>query len=203
MPAGRKREFDKKQALRTAMLVFWEKGYSGTALSELCAQMGINKPSLYSTFGNKEALHAQAIDFYFDHYGQTHLNQLNSLSLSVRECLSNFLTSIADMQFNCDLPKGCFVSLCASERVGDCLSDTTIKKIESLQEITETRLIDFFEQRKGCGELSEKFNTKQHCLLLGLLIHGSAVFARSGADVGEVKQSFTLALQGMNLNPLL
>ena len=46
------------------MRVFWQKGYEGTSLSDLTDAMGINRPSLYAAYGNKEALFRKALDRY-------------------------------------------------------------------------------------------------------------------------------------------
>jgi AcrR family transcriptional regulator len=64
MAGGRPRAFDVDEALDRALEVFWRQGYEGTALSDLTAAMGINLPSLYATFGNKEALFRQVLDRY-------------------------------------------------------------------------------------------------------------------------------------------
>jgi AcrR family transcriptional regulator len=61
---GRPRAFDMDQALHRAMLLFWRKGYLGTSLSDLTDAMGINRPSLYTAFGNKESLFRRALDHY-------------------------------------------------------------------------------------------------------------------------------------------
>src|ERR1700685_2343909 len=61
---GRPLGFDPEKALEAALRVFWKKGYQGTALSDLTAAMGINRPSIYATFGNKEALFRKALDRY-------------------------------------------------------------------------------------------------------------------------------------------
>jgi len=61
---GRPREFDTKEALSAALRVFWTRGYEGASLTDLTEAMGITRPSLYSAFGNKEALFKQALDLY-------------------------------------------------------------------------------------------------------------------------------------------
>ncbi len=61
---GRPRAFDMDKALESALEVFWRKGYDGTSLTDLTEAMGINKPSLYAAFGNKEQLFLKAIEFY-------------------------------------------------------------------------------------------------------------------------------------------
>jgi AcrR family transcriptional regulator len=66
MAGGRPRAFDVDEALDRALEVFWRQGYEGTALSDLTAAMGINRPSLYATFGNKEALFRTVLDRYAD-----------------------------------------------------------------------------------------------------------------------------------------
>ena len=64
MAIGRPRAFDMNQALDRALDVFWRKGYEGASLCDLTAAMGINPPSLYAAFGNKEGLFRKALDRY-------------------------------------------------------------------------------------------------------------------------------------------
>ncbi|HSX63504.1 MAG TPA: helix-turn-helix domain-containing protein, partial [Pseudoxanthomonas sp.] len=61
---GRPRAFDRDAALRAAMLVFWQRGYEGASLGALTEAMGINRPSLYAAFGDKEALFREAVALY-------------------------------------------------------------------------------------------------------------------------------------------
>src|SRR5579863_9970793 len=61
---GRPRGFGANEALEAAMRVFWEKGYEGSTLADLTEAMGINRSSMYATFGDKEALFRLAIARY-------------------------------------------------------------------------------------------------------------------------------------------
>lgn len=61
---GRPRSFDKEAALQKALSVFADKGYESASLDELTTAMGINRPSLYAAFGNKENLFLQALEAY-------------------------------------------------------------------------------------------------------------------------------------------
>src|SRR5260221_6046735 len=63
-PIGRPRAFDIAEALEQALRVFWKKGYLGTSLSDLTGAMGINRPSLYAAFGNKQSIFRKALDLY-------------------------------------------------------------------------------------------------------------------------------------------
>ena len=197
MTAGRKREFDKEQALKAAMLVFWEKGYAGASLADLTASMGINKPSLYATFGNKEHLHRRALEWYGKHYGGSNLRILQDETIPVRQRLEKFLDAIAVMQFDKDLPGGCLVSSCASETAGGIIPADTVGEVKNMQVLTENRLMEFFDKAKTSGELGKEFDSSNNAVLIGLLIHGSAIMARSGKQIDEVRAAFALALAGL------
>ncbi|MFM0340473.1 TetR/AcrR family transcriptional regulator [Paraburkholderia fungorum] len=65
-PRGRPRAYDAEQALADARDVFWRGGYAGTSLDQLSAATGMNRPSLYSAFGDKHALYLTALVRYIE-----------------------------------------------------------------------------------------------------------------------------------------
>ena len=65
---GRHREFDVVQALDAALRVFWRKGYEGASYADLTEATGVERPALYSAFGNKEALFRRALGRYYERY---------------------------------------------------------------------------------------------------------------------------------------
>ena len=62
----RPKAFDPDAALQQAMQVFWERGYEATSVQDLVQGMGINRFSLYSTFGGKHQLFVTALERYRD-----------------------------------------------------------------------------------------------------------------------------------------
>ena len=62
----RPKAFDPDEALQKAMQVFWERGYEATSVEDLVQRMGLNRFSLYSTFGGKHQLFVAALERYRD-----------------------------------------------------------------------------------------------------------------------------------------
>ena len=61
------RGFDREEALRRAMDVFWSLGYEGATLTDLQEAMGgITAPSFYAAFGSKENLFREAVELYIE-----------------------------------------------------------------------------------------------------------------------------------------
>src|SRR6266446_153473 len=63
-PRGRPREYDPEVALQQAMDAFWDTGFSGTSLDDLSTRTGMNRPSLYAAFGDKQALYLKTLEAY-------------------------------------------------------------------------------------------------------------------------------------------
>jgi TetR/AcrR family transcriptional repressor of nem operon len=63
----RPKKYDPEVVVEKAMHVFWEKGYEATSVQDLVEATGINRFSMYQTFGDKRGLFLQALGYYFRH----------------------------------------------------------------------------------------------------------------------------------------
>lgn len=74
----RPKSFIPEEVLDKAMVLFWEKGFEATSVQDLVDHMGINRFSLYSTFGDKHTLFLKALDRYRDQVVRASLSCLES-----------------------------------------------------------------------------------------------------------------------------
>jgi AcrR family transcriptional regulator len=61
---GRPRAYDPDLALTRMRATFWDQGYAGASLDDLSAAAGMNRPSLYSAFGDKRTVFQTVMDRY-------------------------------------------------------------------------------------------------------------------------------------------
>src|SRR3954470_19079583 len=61
---ARPKQFDPEQAMQEAMEAFWENGYTAPSVHDLLEEMGLNRGSLYGTFGDKKKLFLAVLDKY-------------------------------------------------------------------------------------------------------------------------------------------
>ncbi|KPJ92083.1 MAG: TetR family transcriptional regulator [Gammaproteobacteria bacterium SG8_15] len=180
MGAGRQRTFDKEDALVKAMEVFWQKGFSGTSLSDLTEAMGINKPSLYAAFGNKEELFVSALNRYVNAHGAPHFDKLLNPKSSFPKRMRAYLESIAEMLSDTKLPGGCFVTTSTCEAGSNCLPEEAIQTILKINATSIDAFINFFKDEKAKGNLPSKASPEVFADYLLTLQFGLAVMARNG-----------------------
>lgn len=125
-PRGRPRSFDRDAALAAALEVFWEKGYEAASVSDLTQAMGINPPSLYSAFGDKERLFLAAVERYLEQRRDScpYVDEPTA-----REAVERLLTYMAHELTETSHPRGCMMMMAtatagsASEAVHKALAN--------------------------------------------------------------------------------
>ncbi len=202
MNAGRKRSFNKEEALDKATRVFWENGYAGTSITHLTSALGINKPSLYAAFGNKEQLFAAAMDHYMQEYAAKNMDRLtNPPEAPLRKRLSAYLAGIIDVICDCESPKGCmFVkSSCESESVA--VPCEVQSALDDMGQANEVALSTMLEAEKARGQLAKDANVQEITSYLLSLTYGMTILAGRGktkAELGAVASMAISALPGID-----
>jgi AcrR family transcriptional regulator len=104
---ARPRSFDRDAALVCALEAFWQHGYDQTSISDLTEVMGINPPSLYAAFGDKQTLFDEVVERY-----QSDPTSFISAALAeptARRAIERLLHGAADEYARTDRPAGCMV----------------------------------------------------------------------------------------------
>src|ERR1700691_2548703 len=104
---GRPRGFDTEKALDAAMREFWRKGFEGASLADLTKAMGINRPSLYAAFGDKEALFRKVLDRYAD--GPARYVREALQEPTARAVMERLLRGAAEISADRHSPRGCLM----------------------------------------------------------------------------------------------
>lgn len=188
---GRPRAFDTEKALEKALELFWKKGYEGTSLSDLTDAMGINKPSLYAAFGNKEQLFLKAITLYENRpcaFFYPALEQPTAYKVA-EYMLQGAASSMADKNH----PHGCVIvqgALSCSE-ASESIKEALIAKRREGEVALAARL----QRAQQEGDLPEHADPAILARYLGTILQGMAVQATNGATQDELLQVAELTLQ--------
>jgi AcrR family transcriptional regulator len=197
MPGGRPRTFDLDTAIDRALKVFWRKGYEGASLPALTKAMGINRPSLYAAFGNKEALFRKAIDRYVD---ATACHVQEALARpNARSAIERLLHASVDLITNPRNPRGCFLvqSALACGEAADPLRKEMARRRAASEALLRARL----EQAVADGDLPADVSTSDLARYYMTVLHGMAVQAAGGADRDALRRVADLALQAWPAHP--
>jgi len=188
---GRPRVFDMDEALDKALEIFWKRGYEGASIAELTETLGINKPSLYAAFGNKEELFNKTLSRYVAGpvaFIQEAINQPTAY-----EVAQSFLTKAVEFFTDTKHPKGCLIVQAALSVSADSLlvQDLLTKYRYSY----EQQLAKRFEKAKEEGDLPTDANAETLAKFLSTLHQGMSVQVTSGASKEELMQIVEFALE--------
>jgi TetR/AcrR family transcriptional repressor of nem operon len=178
---ARTKQFDERQALVSAMLVFWEKGYEGTSIHDLEQAMGLNRTSIYNTFGNKRAIFNRVMSCYKESVMASLFAALDNAP-DIREGVRRLLNAALDIHFDKDNPGGCLVVLSVLES-GQHDAESQLAMQQTLQDL-KTALQARLSKAKKAGELAKDLDvgstaTTISTTMTGMMVMGKANFTRA------------------------
>jgi len=164
---ARPKEFDVDDALQNALEVFWQKGYEATSVQDLVGAMGIQKASLYATFGDKRSLYLTALR----RYQQETLDELTthlSAATSPRRAVVAFLDEVFRHTVR-DGRSGC---LCVNANIEMAPHDEVVAELlRQHQQRMEALLAATLERARSLGELPRNAQPKSLAtFLLGIVV---------------------------------
>jgi AcrR family transcriptional regulator len=189
-PRGRPVSFDRDNVVDAAVLVFWEKGYDAASLDNLTEAMGINRPSLYSAFGNKRGLFEAAIDRYAATRGSLEFGALH-VDKSTKVAVAGFFETSIACATEEGKPRGCMIANVATDAAE---SDEALRnKLSRMFIQTDEGIARRFHADQKLGQFPKGLDPDALALMVHSVVHSIKTRARAGAtreQLVEITDSF-------------
>ncbi|WP_026777017.1 TetR/AcrR family transcriptional regulator [Polaribacter sp. Hel_I_88] len=187
--------FDEKLVLEKAMNLFWQQGYAATSINDLVSNLGINRASIYDTFGDKEKLFKKS----FELYRKTNIEGLNDFFKNRTNVKNGFLElfeNAINETLNDTNHKGCFVVNTTTELIPN---DESLKNIIAKNKNdVENIFYNYLKKGREKGQLQNNQNLKALASLLFMLYAGIKVVSKVNPQEKEMKDSIALAMSLLN-----
>jgi AcrR family transcriptional regulator len=175
---GRPRAYDPEVALAKATETFWSQGFAGASLDDLSAATGMNRPSLYGAFGDKQTLFKAALDAYMDR-SRAAMTEAFRGGGSLREVLTRIYRTALGFYLSDDMGgRGCFL---ASAGLGQAVVDHEVRQIvaDGLHEL-DRGVEGLMQRRQARGELPPTVDPVALGRVASMMMNALSVRARAG-----------------------
>lgn len=183
---GRPIEYDPDLALERARDVFWSSGFAASSLDALSEATGMNRPSLFGAFGDKEKLYITTLEQYRDR-GVASLRETLSGARHLRVELANVYAKATDVYLaSRDAARGCLLVGTASVEAPNrpAVRRVLAESLGAFNAVIEERM------RKAIadGEISTNCDAQALASVASAVMHSLAVRARAGANRRELDE---------------
>ncbi len=169
-------QFDHDRTVDRAMEAFWARGYEAVSMQQLVDCMGINRASIYATYGNKRSLFIQALRSYDKSYRDAWL-KTQARKRTARRAIISVFDEIIEATIEGGNRRGCFLVNTALELSPH---DEEISSIvaQGLRE-TEGFFREMIDRGQVSGEIRKDLDADQAAQALLGLLTGLRVLSRS------------------------
>jgi AcrR family transcriptional regulator len=183
-PRGRPRGFAPDEVVQRVRAVFLEKGFAGASLDELAEAAGLNRPSLYAAFGDKEQLYIHTLRRYGEQ-GVAGIDAVFARSGPIDKRLGQVFRGAIDIYTAPPAPRGCMI-------VGTAAVEAPTRPriaaaAAELLQATEDAFERAFARAVAAGELDPEPSPKARARLAGTALHTLAIRARLGTKPAELR----------------
>ncbi len=183
--------FDENEVLEKAMNLFWKKGFYATSVQDLVNHLGINRASLYDTFGGKRELYDKAFSHYKNSIQDEMLSFLTSHSNTKEGFRALFQKSILNATKDQE-NKGCFVINSTVEMIPN--EDDAIASISK----NNNKLLDvmhkFILTGQDDGQISKDRDTRSLASTLFTFYNGLSITTKSKFNTEDQYKSIEIIL---------
>ena len=182
---GRPKLYDTDAALKAAGSVFWAKGYSGTSLDDLSDAMGMNRPSIYRAFGDKEDIYRQTLNQFGKVMDAAFIETLMN-EKDIRKGLRKFYRKALEVYSRDETALGCMVwsTAPAATLIHPEVQADLLAAINHVDARLRQRVDLAIEQ----GQIKKGVDAKSLSKLLQALLHSISIRVRAGESIIRLRR---------------
>ncbi|MBP3128085.1 TetR/AcrR family transcriptional regulator [Thalassospira sp. ER-Se-21-Dark] len=175
----RPRAFDEESVLDNAMNIFWSKGFEATSIQDLVNETGLNRASMYASFGDKKALFLRVLDHYSQKISTERFADLRNIE-DGRAAIEKTFRDAAKTGTAEGRHKGCLMvnsgmELAPHDPETAAIAHQAFRRAEDTFAAALNRAI-------GQGEIAEGKNVRALARFLAGSFQGVQLMSRRGAD---------------------
>lgn len=176
-PRGRPRKFEHGPVLLRALEVFWRQGYAATTMDNLASAMGLNKPSLYNAYGDKQRIYRAALAAFVAQV-KDEVGAALASSTDIRQALQAFFDGALMVYCAHQPPLGCF-AICTATAEAVAHADIQQDLADIIAGL-DAMLAARFSEARDVGQVSAMPSAEDRARLTQAVLHSLAVRSRAG-----------------------
>jgi TetR/AcrR family transcriptional regulator, transcriptional repressor for nem operon len=189
---ARTKNFDREVILKKAMELFWKKGFHATSIQDLVDHLGIERSSIYATYGGKDQLYEESLTHYKRINGGI-LDHLPPYESNIREWIRRFLYGMIEDSRKDKDRKGCFIVNAAIDWASE--NEFVSRFASQNQQEFLDRFAPVFLQAMEQGELDPSNDPRSLALYLFNALNGLRVLVRTTEDFEQLKTIADMSLR--------
>ena len=184
------KQFDRGDVLDRAMALFWRRGYEATSIRDLVAATGINRGSIYATFGDKQGLFLAVLDHYGEKIAKPLMAELGDPD--PRRAIERMFDSIIRRTSDSRFPRGCLNTNTSLE----CPSsgDEITRKIAAGFGRQESAIYRVLRRAQADGSLRSTLDARALSRFFMAVAQGLNVVNKAVADPGVLQDIAKVAM---------
>lgn len=196
---ARPQQFDREEVLDQALLVFWKQGFEAASIQDLVDATGLNRGSLYNSFGDKDELFTLVMERYRATAPTKPLviaaNDPEDTA-NTRVLISTFFDALVERAQNDGDYKGCLLTNTAAGFYGcsDAMADWVRETLQGLEQ-TLTTLVKRGQVR---GDIASEAKASAIARSMVASAQGLNVLARTGASTQMLKDIAAMSVRIMD-----
>lgn len=186
------KHFDPDAALDAAMRLFWRQGVASTGIQDVVNATGLNRSSLYATFGGKQQLYLAALHRYVEQWSRPAFRRLAQDERGL-PAVSEFFAELIEARCDGEYARwGCMI---ANALAGTENGDPAVRALlDGQHQRLRDALHAALTTAEAHGQLAPATDPGTAADVLALLAYGVNLRSRAGADACTLERTVTAAL---------